>query len=141
MLTIYDGGSDKDYQLDVFTGNSLPPTTVSSGNQMFISYTINGNGLGKGFFASFTFGKNVTNFNLYGFVIHVTIFALLKDNLCDNALDLKNGQLIVENNWAFGTYCQWLISAQDNDDFVTIEFQNFHVKITLAFKKIILLHE
>ena len=63
---------------------------------------------------------------------HVTFFALLKDNLCDNALELKNRQLIVQNNWADGTYstysCQWLISAQDDVDYVTLEFKNFHVR-------------
>ena len=55
-------------------------------------------------------------------------FALLTDNICDNALDLANGQLIVEDSWPLGTYCQWLISSQDNDGYVTIEFQNFKVR-------------
>ena len=57
-MKIYDGGSDKDSQLNVFTGNSLPSTTSSSGNQMFISYVNIGiGGPGKGFSAYFTFGK------------------------------------------------------------------------------------
>ena len=63
---------------------------------------------------------------------NVTNIALLTDNLCDNALDLANGQLNVEDNWPQGTYCQWLISAQD-DCYVTLEFQNFHVRNTVAF--------
>ena len=58
----------------------------------------------------------------------------MKDNLCDNALHLANGQLIVEDNWPHGTYCQWLILAQEDNDYVTLEFQNFHVKIALALK-------
>ena len=53
-------------------------------------------------------------------------FALLTDNLCDNALD--NGQLKVEDNWPDGTYCQWLISTQDDDGYVTLEFHNFNVR-------------
>ena len=62
-MKIYDGGCDKDFQLNVFTGNTLPSTTLSTGNQMFLSYTNNEDGApGKGFFASFTFGKKVTNF-------------------------------------------------------------------------------
>ena len=62
-MKIYDGGSEKDSQLNVFTGNALPFTTLSTGNQMFISYTNNGNGaFGKGFSATFTFGKKITNF-------------------------------------------------------------------------------
>ena len=58
----------------------------------------------------------------------------MKDNLCDNALDLANGQLIVEDNWSDGTYCQWLILAQEDDDYVSLEFLNLHVKIALALK-------
>ena len=63
-MKIYDGGSDKHPQLNVFTGNALPSTTLSTGNQMFISYTNNGNGAaGKGFNAFLTIGKLVTNFS------------------------------------------------------------------------------
>ena len=61
---------------------------------------------------------------------------LLTANLCDNALDLANGMLIVGDNWPHGTYCQWLISAQDNDGYVTIEFQNLIVRNPIAFKEI-----
>ena len=60
-------------------------------------------------------------------------FALLTDDICDNALNLANGILNVESNWPDGTYCQWLISAEDNDGHVTIEFQNFNVKYNKAF--------
>ena len=64
-MKIYDGGSGKDPQLNVFTGNDLPSaTTFSTQNQMFISYTNNGDGApGKGFSAAFTFGKKVTKFD------------------------------------------------------------------------------
>ena len=65
-MKIYDGGSDKDSQLNSITGNTLPSTITSSGNQMFISYTNNGDGApGKGFSASFTFGKKVTDFSFF----------------------------------------------------------------------------
>ena len=56
------------------------------------------------------------------------------DNLCDNALDLTNEILTVENNWPDSTYCQWLISTQDNDGYVTLEFQNFYVRNCISFK-------
>ena len=59
----------------------------------------------------------------------------MTDNICDNALNLANGILSVENNWPLGTYCQWLISAQDNDYYVTLEFQNFNVRKTKALLK------
>ena len=132
-MKIYDGGSDKDSQINVFTGNTLPSTITSSGNQMFISYTNNGDGApGKGFSASFTFGMEVKSFIIFNLYV-CNCFALLTDNLCDNALDLTNGILKVENNWPDGTYCQWLISAQDNDGYVTLEFENFNVRNTIAF--------
>ena len=62
------------------------------------------------------------------------VFANLTDNTCDNALDLTNGSLKVEDNWPSGIYCQWLISAQDDDANVVLEFHNFHVRNTTAFK-------
>ena len=49
------------------------------------------------------------------------------DNLCDNALDLSNGKLIVESNWPVGTHCQWLISAIDDKDYLNLEFQDVDV--------------
>ena len=57
-------------------------------------------------------------------------------NLCDNALDLANGILNVEDNLTHNTYCQWSISTQDNEGYVTLEFENFNVRNTIAFKKI-----
>ena len=58
------------------------------------------------------------------------------DNLCDNALDLANGILKVEDDRRFSTYCQWLISAQDENGYITLEFENFNVRNTIAFEKI-----
>ena len=60
-------------------------------------------------------------------------FALLTDNICDNALDMANGILNVEDNWPHGTYCQWLISHQDNNGYVILEFHNFNVRNYIAF--------
>ena len=57
-MKIYDGGSEKDSLLKNLTGNILTSTTLSTSNQMFISYTNNeGEAPGKGFSASLTFGK------------------------------------------------------------------------------------
>ena len=63
----------------------------------------------------------------------------MTDNLCDNALDLANGILNVGNNWPHGTYCQWLISAQDDNGYVTLEFQNFNVRNIIGFKNNLIL--
>lgn len=54
-------------------------------------------------------------------------FVLFKDNLCDNALNLTT--LIIENNWPDGTYCKWIISTQEDDAYVTLEFQNLNVNL------------
>ena len=53
---MYDGGSYKDDVLISATGNSAPSSVTSLGNQMFIIFTTNGNGVGKGFTAKITFG-------------------------------------------------------------------------------------
>ena len=59
----------------------------------------------------------------------------MTDNICDNALDLANGILKVEDNWPVGSYCQWLLSAQDNNGYVTLEFENFNVRKNIALKE------
>ena len=63
----------------------------------------------------------------------------MTDNICDNALDLSNRELIVEDNWPLGTYCQWLILAQDHNGYVTLEFQNFNVRNIIGFKNNLIL--
>ena len=57
------------------------------------------------------------------------IFTHALENLCQNALDLSNNKLTIENNWKYGTYCQWLISAVDDKHYVIFEFKNIDVRI------------
>ena len=64
FLNIYDGGSTKDDQLISMTGNSASfwlnsasSQLMSSGSQLFIEFSSNGNGIGKGFSASIKFGN------------------------------------------------------------------------------------
>ena len=74
-MKIYDGGSDKDSQLGVFTGNTLPSPISSTGTQIFISYTNNGNGaLEKKLSASFIFGKKIINFNFLWLLVMYFFF-------------------------------------------------------------------
>ena len=55
----------------------------------------------------------------------------MKDNLCNNALDLTNGQLIIQENWSYGIIlCPWLILALEDDAYVTLEFLYIHVNIS-----------
>ena len=55
-MELYDGGSNKDELLNSLTGNSIPSPVKSLRNQMFITFTADGNGLGKGFTAKISFG-------------------------------------------------------------------------------------
>ena len=92
---------------------------------MFIMFTTYGNDAGKGFTAKITFGNIITKKDFYFFNF---IFSYVADNLCQNALDLTKSKLIVDNNWLFGAaYCQWLISAEDENAYITLEFQNINV--------------
>ena len=56
-MKIYDGGSDKDELIISETGNSAPSPVTSLANQIFIFFTTDGNGVGKGFIAKITFGN------------------------------------------------------------------------------------
>ena len=67
VLKVYDGGSDRDILLNFLTGNNLPATISSSGNQMFISFNRTGNEVVEGFLISFTFGKAIERFSLKHF--------------------------------------------------------------------------
>ena len=58
-MKLYDGGSDNDEILSVGTGNYTPSLVTSSRNQMFITFTINGNVVGKGFTANIAFGNRI----------------------------------------------------------------------------------
>ena len=58
-MKIYNGGSDKDESIISLSGNSVPSPVTSLGNQMFITFTTDGNGVGKGFTAKITFGIRI----------------------------------------------------------------------------------
>ena len=56
-MKIYDGGSEKDELIISLTGSYVPSPVTSFLSQMFIIFTTNGNGIGKGFTAKITFGN------------------------------------------------------------------------------------
>ena len=56
-LKIYNGGGEKDDLLTYVTGNLVPSPVSSIKNQMFISFTTNGIGVGKGFTTKIAFGN------------------------------------------------------------------------------------
>ena len=57
-MKLYDGGSDKDELLISVTGNSAPSLVKSLRNQIFIMFTTDSYGVGKGFTANIEFGNN-----------------------------------------------------------------------------------
>ena len=54
-MKIYDGGSDKDAE----TGNYSPSPITSLRNQLFVKFTSDSNGVGKGFTAKITFSNKI----------------------------------------------------------------------------------
>ena len=57
-MKLYNGGSDKDDLLSSYeTGNLASSPIQSLGNQLFIMFTTDGNGVGKGFTAKIKFGN------------------------------------------------------------------------------------
>ena len=62
-------------------------------------------------------------------------FNISIDDLCQNILDLSNGKLTYEDqlqtNLHRGTYCQWLISALDENHYVNLEFHNLDVSVAI----------
>ena len=61
-MKLYDGGSAKDGILIDTTGNPTPSQVTSSRNQMFITFTTDGNGVGKGFTTKIIFGNIITTY-------------------------------------------------------------------------------
>ncbi len=53
-LRIYDGGSTSDGILGSYSGTSVPAEVTSSSNQMLITFTTNGSGASKGWYAEYT---------------------------------------------------------------------------------------
>ena len=98
-------------------------------------FNTDGKGVGKGFTAKISYGIESLIFHRMIYIItslfhlsnnHIFINAL--DNLCQNALDLDNGKLIIEDNLPTGTFCQWVISASDDNHYVNLEFEKLDVR-------------
>ena len=62
----------------------------------------------------------------------------MTEYICDTALDLDNG--IIKGTFSDymfidDTYCQWSISAPDDDMYVILEFQMLNVRNITAIKE------
>ena len=69
-MTFYDGGSDKDAW---YVGYVAEPGNyiLSAGNQIFITFTTDGNAVGKGFTVKITFGKIFTTLFCNFFIFEI----------------------------------------------------------------------
>ena len=67
------------------------------------------------------------------------IFTYVLVNMCNEALDLSIGKLIVKI-MEVNLYCKWLISAEDENSFISLEFQKINVsyEIPMLFIKVVL---
>ena len=54
---MFDGGSNKDELISSLTGNPALSPITSLRNQLFIKFSSDGNGVGKGFTAKISFGN------------------------------------------------------------------------------------
>ena len=56
-----------------------------------------------------------------------------EDDWCENALNLTSGKLIVNKDWPSGTYCQWLITSENNNSYITFStFTSVHPNVCLV---------
>ena len=56
----------------------------------------------------------------------------LQDDVCKNALVLTSGTLTIKDKWPIGTNCQWLLSVEDANTYITLEFEHLDVSIYQA---------
>ena len=123
-LSIYDGQDFQSQQIHKATfsppqeSDDYPISIYSSGSHMLVQFVTDHEWTGSGFTAKFS----------------STDFFLERYTLC-NLLDLKKRTLIVDSVLPKGTYCQWSISSEDDDTYVTLEFQEFNVRNIVAIKE------
>ena len=56
----------------------------------------------------------------------------LQDDVCKNALVLTSGTLNIKDKWPIGINCQWLLSVEDDNTYIALEFEHLDVSIYLA---------
>jgi hypothetical protein len=93
IVNVYDGADVNAPILGTFSGNTLPPQLVSSGNKMFITFTSNNENQGAGFLAQYT-----SNFPEYCSGI---------TTLTEPSGEFYDGS--GNKNYMNGTLCRWKI--------------------------------
>ena len=64
---------------------------------------------------------------MYSQIQFLYLIFILKDDWCENALNLTSGKLSISKDWPSGTYCRWLITSENDNSYITLEFQHLNV--------------
>ena len=108
FVTIYDGGTTSDPVLGFYSGNTLPPEIISSGNKMLITFEATGNTPANGFYATF-------KANLPVWCSGITTITADTAEFTDGSLNFD-----YYNN----TLCKWKIESESEEP-LTIHFNSF----------------
>ncbi len=111
FVRVYDGMDASAPLLGEYTGNTLPATVSSTGNQLFVSFESNSSGTAPGFKAE---------------------FIAATPQWCSGLVDLTDPTGTFDDgsgswNYVNSTTCMWRIQPQFAGD-ITIEFNYFHTE-------------
>ena len=107
-VKIYNGPSTSSQLYGSYSGHSLPPTLISTGNAFLLKFKASGGTPGKGFLAGFTSTSPVW-------------CSGTKEIVADTA-DFTNGSYTF--NYSNNSYCKWRLSRTDSLP-LTIYFKRF----------------
>jgi hypothetical protein len=108
LVIVYDGATLQDNVLGEFSGNELPPSLISSGNQVLIVFTSDGSGTANGWLAEFK--------------------SILPD-YCQGILTFEEGSGSISDgsgdfNYQNSSVCMWKIIPEQAGT-VTLNFSSF----------------
>ncbi|CAJ0566031.1 unnamed protein product, partial [Mesorhabditis spiculigera] len=112
-LEVFDGASSSSSLLGLFCGGSVPPTTVSSSNQLFVSFVADASVSRRGFHATYQSecGGQLSAERSSGYIYSHASYS--------------------DNNYPSNSDCHWKISA-NNGKGVKLKFHAFHIESDAA---------
>jgi len=108
FVTVYDGGATSDPVLGSYSGETLPPEIISSGNKILITFKATGNTPANGFCATF-------KANMPVWCSGTTIIKADTAEFSDGSFNFD-----YYNN----TLCKWKVESESGDS-LTIHFKSF----------------
>ena len=111
IVTVYDGSNTSAPVIGTYSGNSIPPSVISSGSTMYVTFTTNGSVTQSGWLANYTT-------NLPEYCVSQTNLTASTDTFSDGS---------GSNDYNNGTLCRWQI-APPNATSITLNFINFNVE-------------